>query len=80
MTILDKTKVGDSVQVNIELSRDRLNQETIDAIQISSIGKITDFIHTVTRACCTVGNILEKLWQYSCRKLILVTLLLLVMQ
>ena len=43
MTILDKTKVGDSVQVNIELSKDRLNQEIIDAINLSSIGVITDF-------------------------------------
>ena len=43
MTILDKTKVGDSVQVNIELSRDRLAQEIIDAINLSSIGVITDF-------------------------------------
>ena len=43
MSILDKTKIGDSVQVNIELSRDRLTKETIDAINVSSLGKISDF-------------------------------------
>ena len=43
MSILDKTKVGSSVQVNLELSRDRLNKDTIDAINISSIGIIKDF-------------------------------------
>ena len=43
MSILDKTKIGDSVQINLELSRDRLTKETIDAINISSLGKISDF-------------------------------------
>ena len=43
MTILDKVKIGNSVQVNLELSRDRLNKETIDAINVSSLGKISDF-------------------------------------
>ncbi len=43
MSILDKTKIGDSVQVNLELSRDRLTKEIIDAINISSEGKIIDF-------------------------------------
>ena len=43
MSILDKTKIGDSVQVNIELSRDRLNKEVIDAISSSPLGKIRDF-------------------------------------
>ena len=43
MSILDKVKVGNSVQVNLELSRDRLTKETIDAINISSLGKISDF-------------------------------------
>ena len=43
MSILDKVKIGNSVQVNIELSRDRLPKETIDAINISSLGKINDF-------------------------------------
>ena len=43
MSILDKVKIGISVQVNIELSKDRLNKETIDAINVSSLGKISDF-------------------------------------
>ena len=43
MSILDKVKIGNSVQVNLELSKDRLTQETIDAINISSLGKISDF-------------------------------------
>ena len=43
MSILDKVKIGNSVQVNLELSRDRLTKETIDAINVSSLGKITDF-------------------------------------
>ena len=43
MSILDKVKIGDSVQVNLELSRDRLTKETIDAINISSLCKISDF-------------------------------------
>ena len=43
MSILDKLKIGNSVQVNLELSKDRLTKETIDAINISSLGKISDF-------------------------------------
>ena len=43
MSILDKVKIGNSVQINLELSRDRLAKETIDAINISSLGKISDF-------------------------------------
>ena len=43
MSILDKTKIGNSVQVNLELSRDRLTKEIIDAINVSSVGKINDF-------------------------------------
>jgi hypothetical protein len=43
MSILDKVKIGNSVQVNLELSKDRLTKETIDAINVSSIGKINDF-------------------------------------
>ena len=43
MSILDKTKIGNSVQINLELSKDRLNQEIIDIIKESSIGKIRDF-------------------------------------
>jgi hypothetical protein len=43
MSILDKAEIGSSVQVNLELSKDRLTKETIDAINISSLGKISDF-------------------------------------
>ena len=43
MSILDKAKIGNSVQVNLELSKDRLTKEIIDAINDSSVGKICDF-------------------------------------
>ena len=43
MSILDKAKVGNSVKVNIEQSKDRLTKEIIDAINVSSVGKILDF-------------------------------------
>ena len=43
MSILDKVKIGNSVQVNLELSKDRLTKETIDAINVSSLGKLSDF-------------------------------------
>ena len=43
MSILDKVKVGNSVKVNLDLSKDRLTKETIDAINVSSMGKISDF-------------------------------------
>ena len=43
MSILDKAKIGNSVQINLELSKDRLTKETIDAINVSSLGKIIDF-------------------------------------
>ena len=43
MSILDKVKIGNSVQVNLQLSKDRLTKETIDALNISPTGKIKDF-------------------------------------
>ena len=43
MSILDKAKVGNSVQVNIEKSKDRLTKAIIEAINVSSVGKILDF-------------------------------------
>ena len=43
MSILDKVEIGNSVQVNLELSKDRLDKETIDAINVSSLGKVSDF-------------------------------------
>ncbi|KGF98695.1 hypothetical protein EU96_0223 [Prochlorococcus marinus str. MIT 9302] len=43
MSILDKTKIGKSVQINLEQSRDRITKEIIEAINVSSVGKIIDF-------------------------------------
>ena len=43
MSILDKTKIGNSVQINLELSKDRLTKEIVDAINVSSLAKISDF-------------------------------------
>jgi len=43
MSILDQTEIGNLVQVNLELSKDRLTKEIIDAINVSSVGKISDF-------------------------------------
>ena len=43
MSILDKTKIGNSAKVNLELSKDRLTKEIVDAISYSSVGKICDF-------------------------------------
>ena len=43
MSILDRAKIGNLVKVNLELSKDRLTKETIDAINCSSVYKISDF-------------------------------------
>ena len=43
MSILDKVEIGNSVKVNLKLSKDRLTEEIIDAIKISPIGTISDF-------------------------------------
>ena len=43
MSILDKTKIGNLVQINIELSKDRFNKDVIDAINVSPVAKISDF-------------------------------------
>ena len=43
MSILDKTKIGNSVKVNLDLSKERLTKEIIEALNNSSIGKISDF-------------------------------------
>ena len=56
MSILDKAQIGNSVQVNLELSKDRLNKEIIDAINNSSIAKISDFRITDGKG---IGVILE---------------------
>ena len=56
MSILDKVKIGNSVQVNLKLSKDRLTKETIDAINVSSVGKIRDFRITDGKG---IGVVLE---------------------
>ena len=56
MSILDKAQIGNSVKVNLELSKDRLDKEIIDAINISSVGKISDFRITDGKG---IGVILE---------------------
>ena len=43
MSILDKVKIGSTVKVNLELSKDRLSKEVMDAINISSVCKISGF-------------------------------------
>ena len=43
MSILDKVKIGDSVQVSLKLSNDRITKEIIEIIDESSVGKICDF-------------------------------------
>ena len=43
MSILDKAKIGNSVQINLAQSKDRLTKEVIDAINVSSMAKISDF-------------------------------------
>ena len=56
MSILDKAKIGNSVQINIELSKDRLTKETIEALNVSSKGKISDFKITDGRG---IGVVLQ---------------------
>ena len=43
MNILDKAQIGNKVKVNLDLSKDRLSKETIEAINISSECTISDF-------------------------------------
>ena len=56
MSILDKAIIGNSAQVNLELSKDRLTKEVIDAINVSSVGKISDFRITDGRG---IGVVLQ---------------------
>lgn len=56
MLFLDKAKIGNSVQINIELSKDRLTKETIEALKVSSKGKISDFKITDGRG---IGVVLQ---------------------
>ena len=43
MSILDKARIGNSVQINLELSKDRFTKEVFDAINVSSVARISDF-------------------------------------
>ena len=43
MSILEKVQIGNTVKVNLELSKDRLTRETFEAINISSECTIIDF-------------------------------------
>ena len=43
MSLLDNAKIGNSVQINLELSKDRFTKEVVDAINVSSVAKISDF-------------------------------------
>ena len=43
MSILDKVEIGTSVKVNLKLTKDRLNKDIIDAINVSSLGIIREF-------------------------------------
>ena len=56
MSILDQAKIGNSAQVNLELSNDRLTKEIIDAINVSSIGRVRDFRITDGKG---IGVVLE---------------------
>ena len=56
MSILDNSKIGSSVKVNLELSKDRLSKDVIDAINVSSVGKICDFRITDGKG---IGVVLE---------------------
>ena len=56
MTFLDKAKIGNSAQVNLDLSKDRLTKEIVDAINVSSVGKICDFRITDGKG---IGVVLE---------------------
>ena len=43
MSILDNAEIGNSVRVNLEQTKDRLTKEVIDAINVSSVGRISGF-------------------------------------
>ena len=57
MTILDKVKIGNTVRVNLELSKDRLTKETIDAINNSSECTIKDFKITDGKGIGVIVNL-----------------------
>ena len=56
MSILESTKIGNYVKINLNLSKDRLTKEIIDAVNYSSVGKICDFKITDGKG---IGVVLE---------------------
>ena len=56
MSILDKAKIGNFVQINLELSKERITKEVLDAINVSSVAKISGFKITDGKG---IGVILE---------------------
>ena len=57
MTILDKVQIGQPIKVNLNLSRDRLSEETIAAINHSSECIINDFKITDGRGIGVIVNL-----------------------
>ena len=57
MTILDKVQIGNTVKVNLDLSKDRLTKETIEAINNSSKCIISDFKITDGKGIGVVVNL-----------------------
>ena len=56
MKILDELQIGNSVKVNLDSSRDRLNKDIIDTINSSAVGIIKDFRITDGKG---IGVVLE---------------------